>query len=65
MIAIGNWTDADQVINLDIDWEKLQMNQSAVKIEIPDIDNLQTAGTANVKHLSIPASKGLILIISR
>lgn len=65
MIAIGNWTDADQVISLDIDWKKLRINPASAKIEIPGIDNLQTAGTANVKHLNIPASKGLIFIISR
>ena len=65
MIAIGNWADSDQVISIDIDWGKLGMNPSSAKIEIPNIDNLQTAGVANVKQLSIPASKGLILIIYR
>lgn len=65
MIAIGNWADTDQVISIDIDWEKLGMNPSSAKIEIPNIDNLQTSGVANVKQLNIPASKGLILIIYR
>ena len=65
MIAIGNWTDTDQTISIDVDWKKLGMNSSSAKIEIPDIDNLQSAGVANVKQLSIPASKGLILIIYR
>ncbi|MFA5814279.1 MAG: glycoside hydrolase domain-containing protein [Bacteroidales bacterium] len=65
MIAIGNWSDTHQVISLDVDWKKLGMNPASAKVEIPNIDDLQTAGEANVKQLSIPASKGLILIISR
>ena len=63
MIAIGNWTESDQVINLDIDWKKTGINPVTARIEIPEIDGLQTAGNADVKQLNIPASKGLILIV--
>jgi hypothetical protein len=63
MIAIGNWTNSDQVINLDIDWKKTGINPATARIEIPEIDGLQTAGTADLKQLNIPASKGLILIV--
>ncbi len=65
MIAIGNWTDKEQNINLVVDWEKIGMNPGSAKIEIPKIDGLQAAGISNVKQLNIPASKGLILIISK
>jgi hypothetical protein len=65
MIAIGNWTDTDQSVNLQIDWKKLGMNPETATVEIPAIDGLQTAGAANVKQLHIPASKGLILIINK
>jgi hypothetical protein len=65
MVAIGNWTDADQSISLDIDWEKLGMNPATAKIEFPNIDELQTAGMADVKKLNVPGSKGVILIINK
>jgi hypothetical protein len=65
MIAIGNWTDKEQNINLYIDWRKLDMDVSKIKIEIPPIENLQEEGVADIKNLIIPASKGLILIISQ
>jgi hypothetical protein len=65
MIAIGNWTDTDQTVNLQIDWKKLGMNPETATVEIPAIDGLQTAGVANVKQLHIAGSKGLILIINK
>ncbi len=65
MIVLGNWADTDQIIRLDIDWKKLGMNPVSAKIEVPNINGLQTAGTADVTNLMIPASKGLILIVSQ
>ena len=65
MIAMGNWTDKDQKVNLELDWRKLGMDATRAKIEIPQIENLQAQGVADIKNLTIPASKGLILIISQ
>lgn len=65
MIAQGNWTDTEQTVSLDLDWEKLGMDVAKAKIEIPEIDRLQGEGVADIKHLTIPASNGLILIISQ
>ncbi len=64
MIALGNWTDTDQVVSMELDWKKLGINPVSAKIEIPEIDDLQKGGTADLKQLTLPASKGLILIIS-
>ena len=65
MVAIGNWTDKVQKINLGIDWKKIGMNPSKVKIEVPEIENLQKTSEVDLNNLSIPASKGLILIIKK
>jgi hypothetical protein len=65
MIALGSWTKSDQVVSLNIDWKKIGMNPASAKIEIPNIDGLQTIGFADVKNLIVPASQGLILIISQ
>lgn len=63
MIAMGNWSDKDQIINLNIDWKKLGINAANAQIEVPEIDELQSPVIADLKKLPIPASKGLILII--
>jgi len=65
MIAMGNWTDKEQKVSLELDWRKLGMDSARAKIEIPQIENLQGEGVVDIKHLTIPASKGLILIISQ
>jgi len=65
MIAMGNWTDKEQTVSLELDWRKLGMDAERAKIEIPEIEKLQGEGIADIKHLTIPASKGLILIISQ
>ena len=65
MISLGNWAKTDQVISLDIDWKKIGMNRATSKIEIPAIEGLQSQGSADLKNLFIPASKGLIVIISQ
>ncbi len=64
MIALGNWTDREQNIGLAIDWEKIGMDPSTVNIEIPEIEELQQSSVdVELTNLTIPASKGLILII--
>ena len=65
MIALGNWSDKEQIVSLDLDWRKLGLDASKAKIEIPQIENLQKAEAPDIAHLIIPASKGMILIISR
>ena len=65
MIAMGNWSDRNQEVSLTVNWEKLGIDPLNANIEIPAIENLQDAGTADLLHLTIPASKGLIIIISR
>lgn len=65
MIALGNWTDQEQKVSLQLDWVKMGLNPSKAKIEIPAIEKLQEQGAADLSRLIIPASKGLILIISQ
>jgi hypothetical protein len=65
LIALGNWTDKEQNVSLELDWKKMGLDASRAKIEIPEIEKLQDGGAADLKHLKIPASRGLILIISQ
>ena len=64
MIAMGNWTDKEQKVSLELDWKKLGMDAARARIELPHIENLQEEGLADIEHLTIPPSRGLIIIIS-
>ena len=65
MIALGNWTDREQHIHLKIDWEGIGMDPATARIEIPEIEDLQQNSLdVNLMNLSLPASKGLILIVN-
>jgi hypothetical protein len=64
MIALGNWTDREHKIELAINWEKIGMDPATANIEIPEIEALQQGSVdVDLKNLTVPASKGLILII--
>jgi hypothetical protein len=65
MVAIGNWSDEVQKISLSVDWKKLGMNPSSAIVEVPEIVDLQDAAIADLNNLTIPASKGLILIFNK
>jgi hypothetical protein len=65
MVAIGNWSGEDQKISLSVDWKKSGMISSSVKVEVPEIVDLQDSAIADLNNLTIPASKGLILIFNK
>ena len=65
MIVIGNWTDKEQDVSLELDWRKMGMDATRAKIEIPQIENLQREGVATIKRITFPASNVLLLIISQ
>jgi len=65
MIALASWAKTDQTITLNIDWKTTGINPATAKIEIPTIEGLQTTSFADVKNLIVPASKGIIVIISQ
>jgi len=65
LISLGNWTKSEQTISLTIDWKNIGIDPETAKIEIPNIDGLQASGQADIRSLTIPASQGLIIIISK
>ena len=65
LIALGNWTDREQHIRLTIDWKEIGLDPATARIEIPEIEDLQQNATeVDLMHLTLPASKGLILIVN-
>lgn len=64
LIAIGSWSDKDEYVNLNIDWDKLGLNKANVKIYSPEVDFMQMEQNFTVgQRVKVPKSEGLILVI--
>ena len=64
LIAVGSWSNSDLMVPLDIDWNKLGMNENNVILYSPKIEDLQDYQLFNVgEPVSVKANRGLILIL--
>ncbi len=66
LISIGSWVDKPVKVKLNIDWNRLGLNPSEVKIVAPEVKNYQEGRTFNVGDVFPVEAKGdLLLIISK
>ena len=66
LIALGNFDNKDQDVQLVIDWNALSMDSSNVSINAPFIKDFQEASIVNAQELlPIKAKEGKILILSK
>ena len=66
LLAIGSWSDQDQRVSLEIDWEALGWKAEDYQVHAPDIDDFQAAQDWELdKNILIPAEQGLILVIKK
>ena len=64
LIAIGSWSDKDEYVTLNIDWEKLGLNKDNMKMYSPEVDFMQAEQAFTIgQRVKIPKSDGLILVI--
>ena len=64
MIALASWAETDVKVNLIIDWKRLGLDSTRVKMTAPAIDKFQTAVNYEADaHIPIEKGKGLILIV--
>ena len=64
LIVIGSWSDKDEEVELNIDWNKLGMDKNTVKLISPNIEGLQNYNTFKIdKAIPINRNSGLILIL--
>jgi len=65
LVAIGNWADKPVKVRLNIDWKRLGLNSSEVKIVAPEIEGYQEEKVFKTGEPFSVSSKGdLLLIIS-
>ncbi|HRO45902.1 glycoside hydrolase domain-containing protein [Agriterribacter sp.] len=64
VVAIGNWSDKDRQVRLQVDWQRLGLDKSKVKITIPEIKDLQPAQSlTSLNELKMPGGKGYLIVI--
>jgi hypothetical protein len=64
LVAIGNWSESDELVKLDIDWNKLGFDKNDAIIDVPEIERVQEAKRINTEKIKLEAGKGIMLIIS-
>ena len=64
LIVIGSWSDKDEMVPLQVDWEKLEIDKTKAKLYSPEIEGLQEEKTFNVNQpVPVEKNQGLILIL--
>lgn len=65
LIAIASWSDADETLRLEFDWEALGIDPAAARIEVPEIPGFQDSATISPQDaIRVPAKKGVLLLVS-
>jgi len=64
LIAIGSWSEKEEKVPLQIDWDALGMDKNNARLISPEIEGLQKSETFDIDQ-SVPVEKnqGLILIL--
>jgi hypothetical protein len=64
LVALGNWAERDETVRLSVDWRALGLSAARARLRAPAIEGFQPAGSwATSASLTIPAKKGLLLVI--
>ncbi len=66
LIALGNFGDTDQTVNLSFDWEKLGLDSSKVVVAAPHVEDFQEEQVFKTNDaISIKSKEGKLLIVSK
>jgi hypothetical protein len=64
LVSIGNFDDADQMIRLSYDWKALGLDPARVEIQVPEVQDFQSAGTFKLNDpLPVKSKQGWLLIL--
>lgn len=64
VLVIASWSNKNENVSLDIDWDQVPFNESSASCFSPEIRNLQKRKNYDLnKPMTIPANEGLILVI--
>ncbi len=66
LVAVGNFSDKDKSVRLNIDFERLGFNPAGVKITAPAITNFQEEGSIKIgEAIPVKSKEGFMILISQ
>ena len=66
MISIGSWSDKNEIVALQIDWDLLGIDRETAEMFSPNIQELQDYKTYKINEpVLVPKDMGLILILQK
>ena len=66
LIAIGSWSQKNEDVPLNINWDSLGFNKNRVRLTAPEIKGLQKKGEFDIeKPVPVEKNKGIILILEK
>ena len=66
MIAIGSWSDRNEQVILNIDWEALGFDKNSAQLSSPEIKDLQSENNYDLsKPVTVEKNQGLILVLEK
>ncbi|PTM08107.1 MAG: hypothetical protein DA407_08910 [Bacteroidetes bacterium] len=66
LISIGSWSDKNEQVTLNIDWEALGFDKNTMKLTSPEIKDLQRFKTYNINQpVTVEKNQGLILVLEK
>ncbi len=63
LIALASWSDADEVVALDLDREALGLSNGELTFTAPDVGGLQAAMDLDPAAITVPADQGLFVLV--
>jgi len=64
LVAIGNFSDKEQTVTLDINWKFLKLNPGKVTMKTPEVEEFQKQQTFKFDEaITIKAKEGVMLLI--
>jgi len=62
LIALASWSDRDQVVTLEVDWEALGLTPGS-PAAAPPVEGLQAGGPVDLSTVRVPANQGLWVVV--
>lgn len=63
LISLATWEDSDAVVTLSVDWKKLGLDPSKIRLHAPAIENYQPeASWKPGDQITVPKGQGLLII---
>ncbi len=64
LVALASWSDADEVVNLELDTDVLGLGPSPAA-SAPSVEGLQPGGPVDLSAVRVPAGQGLWVVVER